>query len=196
MRERNVPPAKPPLWHRSRMGWVNALGFAMTAYLALWGVLAVFSNLMPNADALSFPFPTAFVVVLSLAHLATVVLGALIVFGFMLRGEDLNAHTPRMVIFGWTCTGLLFFLVQVVVLARFGMAQLPNASGFASNLYWGLAPLGLAAFALMAYVNVEIPKEGEAWHDEDYEDDDFDEDDLDEGDFEDDDLYEDEADVR
>ena len=164
-RARVAPPAKPPLWHRSRMGWVNALGFSLTFYLAVWLLLVVFSNLMPNADPRRFPIPTAFVVVLGAAHLATIGLCAVIVFRFMLRGEDMNSHQPRMFIFYWTCSGLLFFLVQVVVLVKFGMVDLPNAAGFASKLYWGLSPMGLVAFALMAYVNIEIPKEGTAWHD-------------------------------
>lgn len=184
MRARPEPPAKPPIWHRSRMGWVNALGFALTFFLALWLLMAVFANLLPSADPIEFPIPTAFVVVLLLAHVATVALCLTLVIGFMLRGADLNEHKPRMYTFFWTCAGLLFFLVQVVILARFGRVQLPNASGFASEVYWGVAPVGLLAFALMAYVNVELP--GADHHDEhdDHEHDDHEHDDHEHDDHE------------
>ena len=180
MRERTPPPPKPPLWHRSRLGWVNALGFALTFYLALWLLMVTFANLMPNAEDRTWPIPMAFVIVLAIAHVATVALGSVIVCGFMLRGADLNTHAPRMYIFYWTCAGLLFFLVQVVVLAKFGMVDLPNAGGFASKLYWGLAPMGLLAFALMGYVNIEIPSDDEPHHDDDWHDEDevYDEDDY------------------
>jgi len=181
MRERPEPPAaKPPIWHRSRLGWVNALGFALTFFLALWLLMAVFANVLPSRDPIEFPIPTAFVVVLLLAHVATVALCLTLVIGFMLRGADLNEHKPRMYTFFWTCAGLLFFLVQVVILARFGRVPLPNASGFASEVYWGVAPVGLLAFALMAYVNVELP--GADHHDEhEFEDEeDWDEEEYDE----------------
>ena len=171
MRDRPQPAAKPPFWHRSRLGWINALGFALTFFMGVWLLLAVFSNLLPSADPLRFSLPTAFVVVLALTHVATVALGSTVVLGFMLRGAHMNDHKPRMYVFFWTCAGLLFFLVQVVVLARFGHTDLPNASGFASHVYWGIAPLGLLAFALMAYVNVELPgAEDDELHDDDFDD--------------------------
>ena len=182
MRARPEPPAKPPFWHRSRLGWVNALGFALTFFLAVWLLMAAFANLLPGRDPIEFSIPTAFVVVLFMAHVATVALCLTLVIGFMLRGADLNEHKPRMYTFFWTCAGLLFFLVQVVILARFDgeQRQLPNASGFASEVYWGVAPVGLLAFGLMAYVNVELPgadhdDEYEEDHDEDWHDDEDDE---------------------
>lgn len=177
MRERQTPQPKPPIWHRSRLGWINALGFALTFFLGVWLLLATFANFMPKADPIRFSLPTAFVAVLALAHVATVALGATLVIGFMLRGADLSEHKPRMYVFYWTCAGLLFYIVQVVVLLKFGSTTLPNAAGFASEIYWGAAPLGLAAFALMAYVNIELPgdhphpDEDEEWHQD--EDDDY-----------------------
>lgn len=150
-------PAPVPFWHRRRLGWVNALGFALTLFLGLWLLLALFRSFLPGADRLAFPIPTAYVLACLLSHLAVVVLGSIIVFRFMWRGADFTTHTPRLYVFWWTCAGLLFFLCQVVVLAKFGDVPLPNVARWASGFYWHLAPVGLLGFALMAYVNMEIP---------------------------------------
>lgn len=180
MRDRSTPPAKPPLWHRSRLGWINALGFALTFFLGVWLLLAAFANLMPKADPIHFDLPTPFVAVLALAHVATVLLCTILVVVFMLRGANMSEHRPRMYVFYWTCAGLLFYLVQVVVLLKFGRVSLPNAAGFASEIYWGAAPFGLFAFALMAYVNIELPGDhphpDEDWHEEEDWDEDEDDD--------------------
>ena len=179
MARRPPTPAKLPFWHRSRLGWVNALGFALTLFLGVWILLAGVSNLLPNSDPLRFGLPVAFVIVLGLAQIATVALGAVVV-SFMWRGADFHAHRPRLYVFWWTCAGLLFFLVDLVTLLRFGIADLPNAARWAEDLYFGSAPVGLLCFALMGYVNIDIPAEDDdgAWdHDEDaYEDEAYDED--------------------
>ena len=141
---------KPPFWHRSRLGWVNALGFALTLFLGVWLVLAVFNNLLPGADPIEFTISPAFIAVLSLAQVATVALGAVIVFVFMWRGADFQSHTPRLYVFLWTCAGVLFYLVQIVVLVRFGIVDLPNAASWAEDIYWGAAPIGLQAIPSMA----------------------------------------------
>ncbi len=173
MARRPAPAAKAPFWHRSRLGWVNAFGFALTLFLGIFLVMAVFANLMPKADPLRFGLPMPFVLVLALAQAATVALAATVVFGFMMRGADFHTHRPRLYVFWWTCAGLLFFLVDLVSLVKFGISDLPNAGRWAEDLYWGVAPIGLACFALMGYVNIDIPAEADALddtYDEDYDD--------------------------
>ena len=177
MRARSAP-SRPPPWHRSRLGWVNALGFALTLFLALWLFLAVLANFLPKADPVRFPIPLPFVLILSLTQLTTIALGATVVLRFMWRGADFTTHLPRLYVFFWTCAGLLFFLCQVVILTRFGMVNLPNAARWAEHIYWGVSPIGLATFALMAYVNVELPGAHDPYDDEEYEEhyeDEFDE---------------------
>jgi hypothetical protein len=174
MRERPARPAKLPFWDRSRLGWVNALGFALTVFLALWLLLVVFATFLPKADPVEFPIPTIYILVCGIMQVATIALGAVIVLGLMWRGADLSTHTPRLYVFFWTCAGLLFYLCQMVTFVRFGIVPLPNVAKFAEEVYWGSAPVGLLAFALMCYVNIDIPREGEhteAWyHDHGYED--------------------------
>ena len=186
MARRPPTPAKPPFWHRSRLGWANALGFALTLFLGLWLLLAVFSNLLPKSDPIQFDIPMAFVAVLGLAQIATIGLGAMVV-SFMWRGADFHTHRPRLFVFWWTCAGLLFFLVDLVALLKFGTADLPNAARWAEHIYFGSAPIGFLCFALMGYVNIDIPsdEDDEAWDDDDA-------DDYDEGEY-DDEAYEDEA---
>lgn len=170
MNARNGSPSKPPFWHRSRLGWVNALGFALTLFLGAWLLLAVVNNLLPGADPVRFEIGTAFLLVLALTQVATVALGAIIVFVFMWRGADFHGHTPRLYVFFWTLAGLLFYLCQTIVLLRFGMADLPNAASWAEHIYWGTAPIGLAAFGLMTYVNVQIPGAEHEDHPDDLDD--------------------------
>jgi hypothetical protein len=151
------------------LGWVNALGFALTLFLGVWLLMAVFSNVLPGSGPIRFAFPTVFAVALVLAQAATVALGATIVFGFMWRGADFHAHRPRLYLFFWTCAGLLFSLVQGITLLRFHWPVLPNAAGWAVRIYWASAFVGLPCFGLMAYVNIELPHAGspddEAWDD-------------------------------
>jgi len=148
---------RPPFWHRSRLGWANALGFALTLFLGLWLLLALVRTVLPGADPLKFTLPTVYVAVCLLTQLSVVVLGGVIVFRFMWSGADLSTHTPRLYVFLWTCAGLLFHLCQLVVLMRFGAPSLPNVARWATDFYWHVAPIGLVAFAIMFYVNVEIP---------------------------------------
>lgn len=184
MARRPPPPAKPPFWHRSRLGWVNAMGFALTLFLGIWILLAVFSNLLPKSDPLRFGLPVPFVIVLGLAQIATVTLGGIVV-SFMWRGADFHTHRPRLFVFWWTCAGLLFFLVDLVTLIQFGIADLPNAARWAEDIFFGSAPVGVLCFALMGYVNIDIPADDEDWaesedeYDDDgeYEDDDYDDED-------------------
>jgi hypothetical protein len=157
---------RPPFWDRRRLFWVNALGFALTLFLGIWLVLVLFSSLLRDAQPIEFTIPAAFVLACGVAQLATIVLGGVIVLGLAWRGADFTAHTPRLYLFFWTCAGLLFYLCASVTLLRFGIVDLPNVARWAEDVYWGSAPLGLVAFGLMTYVNVEIPGVGEHLHDE------------------------------
>jgi hypothetical protein len=165
---RPEPPAKPPFWHRSRLAWVNALGFALTLFLGLWLLLFTASNFMPGSDPFKIPFPGVYAAVLFLSQIVTVALGSVVVFGFMWRGADFHTHKPRLYVFFWTCAGLLFALIQFVILLKFDWPDLPNTARFASKIFWGEAYVGLLCFLLMAYVNIDIPAEDEA-HEEDDE---------------------------
>ena len=177
-RRRPEPARRPPFWHRSRLGWVNALGFALTLFMGLWLVLATIGNVMPGSAPVRFVFPAVFAIVLILSQTATVALGAIVVFGFMWRGADFHTHKPRLYVFFWTCAGLLFSLVQLVTLLKFNGPELPNAARWARQIYWAEAFIGLPCFLLMAYVNIDIPREGEAREDDwDDEHEDWDEDD-------------------
>lgn len=158
-RQRPEAPPKPPFWHRSRLAWVNALGFALTLFLGLWLLLFVAANLLPDAEPFSFEFPAVYGVVLFVTQGLTIGLACIVVFGFMLRGADFHTHQPRLYVFFWTCAGLLFALVQLVILVKFDWPELPNTLRFAHQLYWAEAFLGLLCFGLMAYVNIDIPSE-------------------------------------
>jgi hypothetical protein len=163
---RPEPPAKPPFWHRSRLAWVNALGFALTLFLGVWLLLFAVANVLPDSDPFTFPFPMVYAIVLLLCQCVTIALGAVIVFGFMWRGADFHTHKPRLYVFFWTCAGLLFALVQFVILLKFDWPELPNTVRFAHQLYWGEAFLGTLCFALMAYVNIDIPSEDDEYADD------------------------------
>ncbi len=160
---------KLPFWHRHRLAWINALGFALTVFLALWFVLVAFNSLMPDSEPLEFPIPVTYIIVLTITQLMVVGLGAYIVIGLMWRGVDFHTHKPRLYVFFWTCAGLLYYLCLTVTWLKFGMANLPNAARWAEEVYWGSAPIGLACFALMAYVNIEIPSDDQYWDEEDNE---------------------------
>ena len=61
-----------PAWHRSRLRWLNGLGFAITFFLALWFLAAVISSLRGDADPSKMPYPAAYVAVSVLALVATI----------------------------------------------------------------------------------------------------------------------------
>ncbi len=165
-RRRPEPAPKPPFWHRSRLAWVNALGFALTLFLGVWLLLFVVANLLPDSDPFTFTFPTVFAIVLLVTQAVTIALGAVIVFGFMWRGADFHTHKPRLYVFFWTCAGLLFALVQFVILLKFDWPLLPNTVRFARQLYWCESFIGILCFALMAYVNIDIPSEDDEYAEE------------------------------
>lgn len=142
-----------PFWHRSRLGWVNGLGFALTCFYAAWLVLTTFRSVMPNAKPLELAFPGVYMAVVMLALVATVVLCGIVIFGFAWRGADFSHPTPRMYVFLWSASGLILFLVLAVVLGKFGNEPLPNVARWASTMFWHGAYVGLPTFGLMTWVN-------------------------------------------
>ena len=144
---------RPPLWHPSRLGWVNGLGFALSMFFALFLLCALVSALLNRSQPLEFAFPRMY----AYASLATlVILGLLtcfLIFGVAWKGADFGTHRARNMVFLWSLAGLLFFLVQTLVLFKFGSPRTPYIAEWASDLYWGIAPVGFASFALMTYVN-------------------------------------------
>ena len=152
MRDRR---ATPPLsWHDPRRwAWVHGLGFALCVFLALFLVLWVLRTLLPEADEVAFSLPLAFVVASLASCLLTVVLCAVLVFGWMARGANLADPRARTILLLWSASGLLFSLVQVLVLVRFGAVSLPNVAPWISGVYWRTAFVALPAFSLMTWIH-------------------------------------------
>lgn len=153
----------PPFWHRSRFRWVNGLGFAMTLALALWLLLAAVGQLVPEKNAGPFPYPMIYMVVGGLALVATVALFAILLFRFLWQGVDFSHYKPRVYLFLWSLAGLLFFAVQGLLLLMFEVRPMPNVAAWAQDFIWFMCPFGVITFAILAYVNSELP------HDEDDE---------------------------
>lgn len=156
-----------PFWHRNRLRWVNGLGFAMSLALALWLLLATAGNMLPTDKPQPMPYPLVYMVVGGAALIATVVLFAVILFRFLWRGVDFGEYKPRVYLFFWSMSGLLFFLVQTLLISIFDKRPLPNVADWAQEFIWFLCPFGLMTFAILAYVNSELPHHD----DEDWEDD-------------------------
>ena len=154
-----------PFWHRTRLRWINGLGFAMTLILALWALLIPMSML---GKAKFIPFsnvPFAFLAILGISAVATIGL-LIVVFRHMARGDDLGAPQPRRVLFYWSVAGLLYFLVMTVTLSRFGESAVGSALWIPHILYAGV---GLVGFGLLLYVNSDLPSH-ESYDDEDWDD--------------------------
>ncbi|MDJ0975680.1 MAG: hypothetical protein QNJ98_14555 [Planctomycetota bacterium] len=162
-----------PFWHRSKLRWVNGLGFAMSLALALWLLLATAGNLLPSQGNEPMPYPLVYMVAGGAALIATVVLFGIILFRFLWRGVDFSEYTPRVYLFLWSIGGLLFFVLQALLMWIFGKRSLPNVADWAQEFIWFLCPFGVMTFAILAYVNSELPHDhDEDWdeHHEDWED--------------------------
>lgn len=184
LRPREYPPGHPretptvakrsddsaPFWHRSKLRWVNGLGFAMSLALALWLLLATAGNLLPSDTEGRMPYPLVYMVAGGTALVATVVLFGIILFRFLWQGVDFSAYKPRVYLFFWSIAGLLFFVLQALLMSIFGKRSLPNVADWAQEFIWFLCPFGVIAFAILAYVNSELPHGDEDDWDEDEED--------------------------
>lgn len=173
-------PAPPPLpWSDPRRwAFINAFGFALSVFLALFLLLVLVRTVMPKADALESDVPMVYIVASLLTCLGTVALAAYVVIGLMARGADLGSVHARHVIVLWSAIGLAFALVQLVVLARFGAGtRIPNVASWASSMYWSSGIVALPGFALMTWVNAahrdgdddehhDLDDDPDAWDDE------------------------------
>lgn len=158
--------------HRHSLRWVNGIGFALTFFYALW--LLVYLLVLVQSrfvDAVP-PMPLAFAAVGLVSLLATIALLGVVLFGYALRGADLNEARPRLFLFAWTCAGCLFCLSQSLALVRVGGGNFPHMAGWASSAYWYFCALGAVVFLLLLWVNAEghhYPWEGDEAYDEEDE---------------------------
>ncbi len=152
-RKRAPEPPKRPIWHPSRFGWANGLGFALGVFLALFIMGVAGSALLGRSEPLTFSFPAIYAYASMATLLILVGFTCVLIFGVAWKGADFGTHRARNLVFLWSLAGLLFFLVQLLVLLKFGRPNLPYVAKWASDLYWGMAPVGMICFALMTYVN-------------------------------------------
>lgn len=169
-------PRKRPWWCRTRLRWINALGFAVGFLLIVWVVLFLFGLI--GSKSTHVPLPMVFTIVLFAALFSSLVM-LFWVLSFAWRGMNLGERKPRLYLFIWSVASLLYFLVQAGVLFKFGKRTLPGPE-FASELFWSLCPVGVITFLGLTYVNSDLPDEDDGWDDEDdYDDDGYDHDDHD-----------------
>ena len=116
------------------------------------------------------PFPFAVVGFLSLA--SSIVLLGVFMFRYMAQGRDLSRHAPRVLLFAWTCAGVLFFLSQAILLARGKAAAFPVVPQWMSDSYWYLTVVGAVVFSVLMWVNADAAfvHPDDDWDDE-YDDD-------------------------
>lgn len=168
-----------PFWHRHRFRWANGIGFTLSSFYALWAIVFALGLAKGGIEDATLPFPAPYVIVGAVSLVASIVLLAILLFGYVFQGADVNQTTPRYLLFGWTCAGGIFFLSQTIALVRFGAVQFSLVPVWLSDLYWYFIPVGAVIFALLLWVNSEghhYPWE-HAEDDEDYAYDDEDEDD-------------------
>lgn len=141
--------------HRHSLRWVNGIGFALTFFYAAWLLVYLLVLLQAKfVDAMP-PIPLPFVIVGLVSLIATIALLGIVLFGYALRGADLNETKPRYLLFGWTCAGSLFCLSQTLALLRVGGPGFPHMAGWASSAYWYFCALGSVVFLLLLWVNAE-----------------------------------------
>ena len=107
---RRPAPPRMPWSDPRRWAWINAFGFAISVFLALFLLLVLVRTVMPKADALEADVPMVYIVASLLTCLGTVALAAYVVFGLMARGADLGSVHARHVIVLWSAIGLAFAL--------------------------------------------------------------------------------------
>ncbi|MHC5010591.1 MAG: hypothetical protein ACYTG6_06510 [Planctomycetota bacterium] len=149
---------------------VNAIGFALCVFFALWLLIFLLSLLKGGLRDAAFPMPAAYVAVGALSLLGTLYLFGVIVFKFMWHGEDLSSWRARFLFFAWTCTGVLFFLSQTIAFLRFGAGMFPHLPEWLSGLYWYMAVAGAVVFSFLMWVN----SDGAHLHDPHAHDDEYD----------------------
>jgi len=159
------------LIHRHSLRWANGIGFALTVFYAVWLLVYVLVLVQARFQDVAPPMPVPFAIVGLVSLLATIALLGVVLFGYALRGADLNETKPRYLLFGWTCAGCMFCLSQSLALLRVGGASFPHMPGWASAAYWYFCALGAVVFLVLLWVNAEghhYPWEGE--EEEDFDD--------------------------
>lgn len=141
--------------HRHSLRWVNGIGFALTVFYAVWLLLYLLVLLQARFVGAVPPMPLAFAAVGLVSLLAAIGLLGVVLFGYALRGADLNETRPRHLLFGWTCAACLFCLSQSLALLRGGGRSFPHLPGWASMAYWYFAALGAGVFLVLLWVNAE-----------------------------------------
>lgn len=158
-----------PVWHRSRLRWINGLGFAISFALALIAVLALLTSLVPGREPLKLSFPAIYAIVTFLALLATLGLFAWIMIRVAWRGERFDTPHARLYIFLWSLAGGLFFICLMIIWLMFDSPDLPNLAPWATDFLWFLCPFGVATFGLMSWTNSDLPHDHDDEHDLDYD---------------------------
>lgn len=143
---------------RSRLRWLNGVGFALTFFFAFWLLAFLLALLEARFADVVLPMPTAFAVVGAISLLAMIVLLGIVLLGFIARGADMNDWKPRLLLFAWTCAGGLFFLSQALVLLRCGSDAFPHAPSWLSGVYWYFVVVGSGTFPLLLWANAETPE--------------------------------------
>jgi len=90
---------KPPIWDRSRLRWINGLGFGVTFLLAMWLLLALVMAFRPAPAPKPMPYPATYVVVTAAALLATVTMFGVLLFRVMWHGRHFSEYRPRLYLF-------------------------------------------------------------------------------------------------
>ena len=153
-----MPPEAPlPLWDRSRLRWVNGLGFALCAGFAVWLLIAVFGVLSPGRDRRVLEVPLVYIVAAGGALLAWLGLFATLLIRHFARGVSFEEYGPRATLYFWSLAGALFFVLSALILWRFDAPQFPRIPAFATDFAWFFTPIGVLVFGALAYVNADLP---------------------------------------
>ncbi len=160
----------PPLWDRSRLRWVNSLGFALCAGFAVWLLIAVFGVLSPGRDRRVLEVPLIYLGVAGAALVVWLSLFATLLIRHFARGANFEEYGPRATLYFWSLSGALFFVLSALIFWRFDAPEFPRIPAFATDFAWFFTPIGVLVFGTLVYVNADLPSR--------HQEDDFDHGDL------------------
>ena len=165
------PDHPPRFYERSKLRWINGIGFAVTVLVAVWVLVALFGLATGAGDKTVTPPPLPYLAVAALSLVALLVSFAYVLNCFW-RGEDMGRRGPRTLLYIWSLIGTLCFAVLGMILWRFSSPGIPAVPAWAMKLLWFLTVPGLITFGALCYVNADLPSEDDLYDDEDaYEDD-------------------------
>ena len=165
------PDHPPRFYERSRLRWINGIGFAISVCVAAWLLIALF-GLATGARAKNVTPPPP----LYLAVAGASLLALLGTFGYVLtffgRGANMGHRGPRVALYIWSLAGTLCFAVLGLILLKFSSPGLPQVPVWSMRILWFLTVPGLVVFAALCYVNADLPadEDFDADYDEAYED--------------------------